>query len=380
MSNRGRVLALASAGVVVSAVVVASLSAPAAQAQQKRKLDKAQQQEADALTQLVNQAQAGLQVPADLPISIEAYHYFKSATGATYVPFTMVIDTSKASSPAVSVMLRVVKKGAAAPTQAQGKVPGVVPATDPAVADSSDLRSRMDADRAQAEANKDKLPPLPPASFQDLYFVNVAPLAGGPGRLARAFQVEPGDYDVYVAVKEREPADKKNQKMAVCSQSFILPNLAIPGDLTLSSVMLLARTEELKQQPTAEQQREHPYAIGAIEIVPVVGTKLAVTDPLQVFFQIYNYTLVQGNKPDVIVEYNFYRKLDSGEKYFNKTEPEVLNAASVNPMFDGTKHQLSSGITVPAGKIPVGAYRLEIKVTDKPSGKSLTRNLEFSVS
>jgi type II secretory pathway pseudopilin PulG len=380
MNTRGRARALASVGVVVLAIAVVP-SSVAAQAQQKsKKLDKAQQQEADALTQLLNQAQAGRQVPGDLPVSIEAYHYFKSATGSTYVPFTMLIDTTRASSPAVSVMLRVVKTNATAPAPAAVKAPGITTASDRDVTDASDVRNRVDAERTQAEGDKDKLPPLAPASFQDLYFVDVRSQEGQPGRLARAFQVEPGDYDVYVGVKERAPADKKKPKMAVCKQTFSLPNLAIPGDLTVSSVMLMSKTEELKQQLSIDQQREHPYAIGALEIVPAVGTKLAKTDQLQVFFQIYNYTLLQANKPDVLVEYNFYRKLDSGEKYFNKTEPDVLDAAHLNPIFDGTKHQLSGGVVVPLEKIPVGTYRLEIKVTDKPSGKSLTRSLEFSVS
>jgi hypothetical protein len=352
MSICRRALAMAGAGsVVIIGVVVASLSVSAQAQQRNRKPDKAQQQDADALTRLVNQAQAGGDLPSDLPVSIRDFHYFKAASGATYVPFTILVDTSKASSSAVAVMLRVVKQGATSS--------GVPTATN-------------------GDGNKT---PLAPATFQDLYFLDVKSQEGKPGQFARAFQVEGGDYDVYVAVKEHAPADKNKPKMAVCKQTVSLPNLSIPGDLTTSSVVMLAKEDELKQQLSVDEQREHPYAIGSIEIVPAAGTKLATTDPLDVFFQIYNYTLVSpGNKPDVIVEYNFYRKLDSGEKYFNKTEPTVLNASTVNPMFDGTKHQLPGGIGIPAGKIPVGSYRLEIKVTDKPSGKTLTRSLEFSVS
>ncbi len=351
MSIRSRALARAGAAVVVFGIAVASLTIPAEAQQKNRKLDKAQQQDADALMQALNQAQEGGAVLADLPVSIRDYYTFKAASGATYVPFTMLIDTSKAASSAVAVMLRVVKQG---PQSA-----------------SVTTASTGDKDKAAPAA----------AAFQDLYFVDVkSQAAGQPGQLSRAFQAEPGEYDVYVAVKERTPADKNKPRIGVCKQTFSLPNLSVPGDLTTSSVMLVAKTEELKQQLTVDEQRDHPYAIGAIDVVPAVGTKLATTDTLQVFFQIYNYTLSSANKPDVIVEYNFYRKLDSGEKYFNRTEPDVFNGSTLNPAFDGTKHQLSGGVNVPLAKIPVGTYRLEIKVTDKPSGKTLTRNLEFSVT
>jgi len=41
---------------------------------------------------------------------------------------------------------------------------------------------------------------------------------------------------------------------------------------------------------------------------------------------------------------------------------------------------LLSSLSVPLATFPPGDYRLEIKVTDKPSGKSLTNNVDFSVS
>jgi len=41
---------------------------------------------------------------------------------------------------------------------------------------------------------------------------------------------------------------------------------------------------------------------------------------------------------------------------------------------------LLSSLSVPLTSFPPGHYRLEIKVTDKPSGKSLTSNVTFEVS
>ena len=88
------------------------------------------------------------------------------------------------------------------------------------------------------------------------------------------------------------------------------------------------------------------------------------------------------NKPDVTVEYNFYQKLPgSPEKFFNKTNPQNLNAQTLPKEFDfAAGHQLQSGQAVPLASFPEGEYRLEIKVTDKIANKTLTRDVNFSVS
>jgi hypothetical protein len=97
---------------------------------------------------------------------------------------------------------------------------------------------------------------------------------------------------------------------------------------------------------------------------------------------IYNPKTDAGNKPDVLVEYNFYAKDNAGtEKFFNKTNPQNLNAQTLPPQFDfAAGHQLQSGQAVPLASFPEGEYRLEIKVTDKLANKTLTRDVNFSVA
>ena len=87
------------------------------------------------------------------------------------------------------------------------------------------------------------------------------------------------------------------------------------------------------------------------------------------------------NKPDVVVEYSFFTKAGGTEKPFNRTSPQALNAQTLPPQFDVTAgHQLQAGQGVPLASFPEGDYRLEIKVTDKIASKSLTRDVNFSVS
>ena len=43
-------------------------------------------------------------------------------------------------------------------------------------------------------------------------------------------------------------------------------------------------------------------------------------------------------------------------------------------------HQLQTGQAVPLASFPAGDYRLEIKVTDKLANKTITRDVNFTVT
>ena len=152
------------------------------------------------------------------------------------------------------------------------------------------------------------------------------------------------------------------------------------GELNTSTVFLAQRIDPLPAPLTPQQQIERPYALGTMEIVPVVDTKFTKKSELSTLVLIYNVKTDATNKPDVTVEYNFYTKQGSGEKFFNKTNPQSLNAQTLPPQFDfAAGHQLQSGQAVPLASFPEGDYRLEIKITDKLAAKSLTRNVNFTV-
>ncbi len=119
-----------------------------------------------------------------------------------------------------------------------------------------------------------------------------------------------------------------------------------------------------------------------MEIVPAPSsTKFTKKAELSTFLLIYNAKTDAANKPDVSVEYNFYAKQAGAEKFFNKTNPQNLNAQTLPPQFD-----FAAGISCRAGRpcrwrrSRKGDYRLEIKVTDKLANKSLTRDVNFSVA
>ena len=203
-----------------------------------------------------------------------------------------------------------------------------------------------------------------------------------PIKFSRSFTVPAGTYDIYVLVKE-PPSDKKNApapRMSVVKQTVVVPDLW-NDELNTSSIIMAERIDPLPAPLTSQQMIDRPYAMGPIEIVPALGGKFTKKDELQPFLLIYNAKTDSANKPDVTVEYNFYAKDATGERFFNKTNPQDLNAKTLPPQFDfAAGHQLQSGQAVPLASFPEGDYRLEIIVTDKIANKNVKRDVNFSVS
>jgi hypothetical protein len=119
-----------------------------------------------------------------------------------------------------------------------------------------------------------------------------------------------------------------------------------------------------------------------MRIVPARSGQFTKNNELQVIFWVYGATASGTGKPDVSIDYNFFsRQPDGAEKYFNKTAPQQLNASTLPAEFSiAAGHQLPGSLVVSLMPFPAGDYRLEIKVTDKPSGKVVTENVNFTVT
>jgi hypothetical protein len=244
------------------------------------------------------------------------------------------------------------------------------------------------------QGNNKNQPPAarPTFSWDSINFVDVPE----DGRLSRAVQIKPGQYAMFVAVKEKTSAspaaggkndrkgNDKNQpapaaapgKVGVLRHDLMVPDFT-SNDLTTSSVIIAKQVEQVAAPPA--DQESNPYIFGPMKITPSVDGKFTKKDELSVIFWIYGAQAAPTGKPDVTIDFNFYQKL-AEEKYFNKTAPQQLNAQTLPPEFSvAAGHQLPGSLVVPLASFPAGKYRLEIKVTDKPSGKSVTQNVEFAV-
>jgi hypothetical protein len=202
--------------------------------------------------------------------------------------------------------------------------------------------------------------------------------------------VAPGDYDVYIAIKEKSAAAAAPAadapavpapKIGVVKHELTVPALD-DGELTTSSLIVASKIELLQAEVGMERQAENPYTFGTMKITPSVDSKFTKADELPVIFWIYGAgTDATTRKPDIEIEYHFHQKTAEGEKFFNKTDPQPLNAKTLPEQFDiAAGHQLPGSLALPLSSFPEGDYRLEVKVNDKTSGKTVTREATFSVA
>jgi hypothetical protein len=334
----------------------ASLFAQSSPAEQKpRKLSDGEKKEIQLVLKMVDEVAAGQPAPNDLSMTWVREDLLKAQGNKQYLPFSVLIDPAKVNGGKVSVYWRVVAKGGAA-------------AAEPAKKDDK-------------KDDKDKKPEY---AYEDINTVTLAGGENGQARISRSFTVPAGDYDVYVVVKEptpdKAPKNAPPPKVSLIKQAVTVPDLW-NDELNTSSVIVAERIDPLPAPLTPQQQTERPYALGTMEIVPALDTKFTKQSELSTFLLIYNAKTDSANKPDVSVEYSFYTTQAGAEKFFNKTNPQNLNAQTLPPQFDfAAGHQLQSGQAVPLASFPEGDYRLEIKITDKIASKTLTRDVKFSVS
>jgi len=340
-------------------VLFASSNALLAQNKDDKKKDEAQKKEIANIVKTVDDLTAGQPAANDLSLSWLREDVLKAQGNKEYVPFTVQLDSSKVAGPNVAFYWRVVAKSAAA-----------APAADP--------NAKKDDKKDKDKGKKSDY------AYEDITFVPVT--AGqSPLRISRSFTVPAGNYDVYLVAKEptpdKAPKNAPPPKISAVKQTVNVPDFW-NNELATSSVIIAQRIDPLPAPLTPQQQADRPYALGMMEIVPTFETKFTKKAELSTFMLIYNPKVDSGNKPDVSVEYNFYQRLAGApEKFFNKTNPQNLNGQTLPPNFDlAAGHQLQSGQAVPLASFPEGDYRLEIKVTDKIANKTLTREINFTVS
>ena len=330
-----RAMAVAVA-LVVSATFAVAQQAPTKKDEKKR--SKQEQAEIEQIVKLVDGVMAGQPAPTDVTMSLEPF-FMKSQEARTFVPFVLSVKNAPKTDAALYV--RVVN-------------PSAVP--DP-------------------KAKKIEYP------WDDIHFVPAAQLAGDAPKLNRVFMATAGTYDVYIAYKERVP--EKAPKGTVGKMGVLKTQVTVPdfynAELNTSTILVADTVNMLTAAIGPDEARERPFVFGAQELLPAPDMEFKKADQLSIFFQVYNSGLDAGGKPDLTLEYEFHKTEAGAEKFFNKTNPQVVNAAMLPPQFDPAKFPVPGGITVPLASFGEGDYRLAIKITDKAAKKTLTRDIKFTI-
>jgi hypothetical protein len=325
-----------------------------------------------ALVQLVDASivaaptvQAGDTTKGEIALKWDSAHFIKGQNGV-YIPFTLTFDPASIRTSEISIYVRAIEKD---------RLPLVGAALTPPAAPA-----------AGSKQQPPSLPTPPKYAWDNVSFLQKP----ADGRITRAIALPPGDYDVFVAVKERSvsptsavgnPPGSPPARTGLLRHAVLAPDFT-RAELQTSSVLLATTVEPVSGQLTPAEQEANPYVFGPMRIVPSRDGRFTKGSELQVIFWVYGAGASSAGKPDVVIDYNFYLKQpDGAEKYFNKTAPQELNAKTLPPEFNAAAgHQLPGSLVVPLTSFPPGDYRLEIKVTDKPSGKVVTQNVAFTVT
>jgi hypothetical protein len=283
----------------------------------------------------------GIVRASDAPTVTWYHDAFRASDNRTLVPFMLVFDASQLQFSNLALGVRVVPKGTTTVSTAKGNGPAY--------------------------------------PWNERYFTQLRPagdMMPNAQKVARSFLVGPGDYDVYVAVRPHslEKVKEAPFKALVFRQPVTVPDLTTP--LITSSVMLL---DSVKDVASPAQASDDPWLMGSLQLTPSLDRQFAKTQALSVLFWVYGMTVQEG-KPDVTIDYSFFRKQGAEEKYFNKTAPQNFNASTLPAQWTD-----KSGLTGYLGEVPLttfepGDYRLEIKIKDNLAKTTITRDIAFSVT
>jgi len=335
-----RVMATVLALVVSATFAVSGVAAQTAAKPDNKKRSKQEQAEIEQLVKLVDGVMNGTTpAPADITMTLDPF-FMKSQEQRTFVPFVLTVNGAPKTDAAMYV--RVVN-------------PAAVP--DP-------------------KAKKVEYP------WDDIHFVPAAQLAGDSVKLQRVFMATAGTYDVYVAMKERLP--EKAPKNAVPKIGVLKTKVTVPdyynGELATSTILIADKVNMLTAPINPDEARERPFVFGMQELAPAPDMEFKKAEELSIFFQVYNAGLDPAGKPNLTLEYEFHKVEGTGEKFFNKTNPQTVNAANLPPTFDPAKFPVPGGITVPLASFAEGSYRLNVKITDKANNnKVLSQDIKFTV-
>jgi hypothetical protein len=339
--------ASAISGALAVLVGMAAAATPAL-AQEKRKLSKDELAQYEAIHTVVDAVVAGKQPPpADVKVSFRN-HFLKSG-GDIYIPYTVEVEPGKIASVPAAMYVRAV-----------AKTPSTAPAGKPA-------KGKVSGDAPNSGG--------PSYAFEDVAFVTPA----ADNTIQRALELAPGDYDLYIAISEKPSKDKKAPaaKSVVYTQPLTVPDL-LTG-LQTSSIMLAKNIEPSGVQLNGQQQLEQPYTVSGYKITPSPVTSFPKTGELLWVFYIYNEGSAANGKPDLNVEYNFFRAGE--EKPFVNMPPSAYNAANLPPEFNlASGHMVFVAQGVPLTTFNPGDYKVQMKITDKTNNTSVTRDVPFSVT
>ncbi len=127
------------------------------------------------------------------------------------------------------------------------------------------------------------------------------------------------------------------------------------------------RLTQRDQAPAGEKKA--PYVFGHMEVIPKPGIGYAKDQDFAFYFQVYNSRKdAQTGHPLLDIRYQFLAKNDDGEYQPVGKPLELVGQVSA-----------AQGTSFPLVDWPIGSYRLEVRASDRLSGQTAERSVDFLV-
>ena len=311
-------------------------------------------------------------------------HFLRGADRRTYIPFTLRIEEAPGAFRAAAMYVRAAPRGdggrrarkAEGVQNILGVASGEMPVSSPDRRQGAGAPTAAEASimLRSLTAQKDGLA----YPYEAAYGVETANAGDEASTLRRALALLPGEYDLYIALLERDRRGER--KWAVLKQEITVPDLAAAG-LRLSSVIVADRVDPLAAPVPPAEQPLRPYALGAAELVPAHDDELRQDETLHVAFLIYDAATDAAGMPDVRVEYRLYRQNYASDRLLGSTAPQVFDSSTLPEGFDlRAGQQLAALQSLPLSSYEPGPYRLTIRAIDNRSGAVAEEQVRFVIA
>jgi GWxTD domain-containing protein len=270
--------------------------------------------------------------PGAVPIHA-TFDYYAAADGTTLTAITLEVPRDAAhggGDTALFPFARLVPAGGGQPVNVTGDLP-FVPAAD-----------------------------APPASYIYQARRNLAP----------------GAYKVGLIVEDRVIRGQTGSLV----QTIEVPDFS-RKEFSLSSISFLAKFKQIQSGlgPDDEKPSAGPYILGSFRLVPRAVPSLLKNETVAFYYQVYNPAPDPASgRWSLEVTYAFHVKDGAGAwKRFGKP---VVQSKQGQTVLDAVLYAVDAKDLIYPNQPMPADYRLEIAVADKVSGKSIRRELAFSIN
>jgi len=186
----------------------------------------------------------------------------------------------------------------------------------------------------------------------------------------------PGAYTIGLVVEDRVIRGQMGSQV----QTIEVPDFS-RKEFSLSSIAFLAKFTQIHAGlgPDDEKPSAGPYILGSFRLVPRAVPSLLRSETLAFYYQVYNPAPDPASgRWSLEVTYAFHLKDGAGAwKRFGKP---VVQTKQGQAGLDAVLYAVDAKDLIYPNQPMPADYRLEIAVADKVSGKSIRRELAFSIN